>query len=155
MSTINHAAGPIVQIYLMQEKVEKRIMVGTLLLYFLLINTAKVIPYLLLGLGEGGKAIINVDTLHNYSAFGAVASAVYFIGDLSVGAAYAEPMMSVWVDEDVAAAKEELRQHVPECLVTGGSDFLMTPFLLGLYGVYTEFQTSGPVGATVYCRKTD
>jgi uncharacterized membrane protein YfcA len=65
VSTINHAAGPIVQIYLMQEKLEKRLMVGTLLLYFLLINSAKVIPYLLLGLGEGGKAIINVDTLHN------------------------------------------------------------------------------------------
>ncbi len=48
VSTINHAAGPIVTVYLLQEKLPKRLMVGTLLMYFLLINTAKVPSYLYL-----------------------------------------------------------------------------------------------------------
>jgi uncharacterized membrane protein YfcA len=42
VSTLSHSAGPIVSIYLLQEKVAKQRLVGTLLLYFLLINCAKV-----------------------------------------------------------------------------------------------------------------
>ncbi len=49
VSTINHAAGPIVTVYLLQEKLPKKLMVGTLLMYFLLINTAKVPSYVVLG----------------------------------------------------------------------------------------------------------
>jgi uncharacterized protein len=45
VSTLSHSAGPIVSIYLLQEKVPKRRLVGTLLLYFLLINTVKVPTY--------------------------------------------------------------------------------------------------------------
>jgi uncharacterized membrane protein YfcA len=56
VSTINHSAGPIVSIYLLQEKLPKRIMVGTLLIYFLIGNTAKLPTYVWLG-------IINKQTL--------------------------------------------------------------------------------------------
>lgn len=62
-------------------------------------------------------------------------------------------MMSLWVDEDLAAAKEQLREHLPECLVSGGRDFLMTQFILDLYREYTTFHTSGAVSAIVYCAK--
>ncbi len=49
VSTLSHAAGPIVTIYLLQEKIEKRVMVGTQLLYFLLINVSKVPTFVALG----------------------------------------------------------------------------------------------------------
>lgn len=57
-STLSHAAGPIVSIYLVQEKVEKRRLMGTLLLFFLLMNTAKLPTYVWLGL-------INKQSLHD------------------------------------------------------------------------------------------
>jgi len=50
VSTVNHSAGPIVSIYLLQEKLPKRILVGTLLLYFLIGNTAKLPTYIAMGL---------------------------------------------------------------------------------------------------------
>ncbi len=49
VSTLNHSAGPLVTLYLMQEKLEKRKLVGTLVLYFLVINSAKVPTYAALG----------------------------------------------------------------------------------------------------------
>jgi uncharacterized membrane protein YfcA len=42
VSTLSHSAGPLVTLYLLQEKVEKRKLVGTLVLLFLLVNVAKV-----------------------------------------------------------------------------------------------------------------
>jgi uncharacterized membrane protein YfcA len=48
VSTISHSAGPIITLYLLQEKVEKRRLVGTMLLYTLLINTVKLIGYMLI-----------------------------------------------------------------------------------------------------------
>lgn len=48
VSTLNHGAGPIVTVYLLQEKLSKSIHVGTILVYFVIINSVKVIPYLLL-----------------------------------------------------------------------------------------------------------
>jgi len=101
-----------------------------------------------------GSRSVYVDTRGNYSAFGAVASAVYFLGDFKVAPTQTDPMMSVWVDADVEAARDDLRRHPPDCLVTGGRDYLMTPFVLDLYQQYTEFTSSPPVSATVYCRKT-
>lgn len=50
VSTVNNSAGPILTIYLLHEKLPKRIMVGSLLLYTLIINAAKVPTYVALGL---------------------------------------------------------------------------------------------------------
>jgi len=49
VSTLSHSSGPIVTLYLLQEKVEKRRLVGTLVLFYLLLNVAKVPTYLILG----------------------------------------------------------------------------------------------------------
>lgn len=57
-STLCHAAGPIVSIYLLQEKVEKRKLVGTLLLFFLIMNLSKLPIYFYFD-------FINKETLHD------------------------------------------------------------------------------------------
>jgi uncharacterized membrane protein YfcA len=49
VSTISHSAGPIVTLYLLQERVEKRRLVGTMLLYTLLINSVKLVSYFVIG----------------------------------------------------------------------------------------------------------
>lgn len=58
VSTINNSAGPIITIYLLHEKLPKRLMVGTMLLYTLIINCTKVPTYLAMGL-------ITRQTLHD------------------------------------------------------------------------------------------
>lgn len=45
VSTVSHSSGPIVLLYLLQERVEKRKLVGTMLLYTLLINSVKLVGY--------------------------------------------------------------------------------------------------------------
>lgn len=50
VSTISHSAGPIVTLYLLQENVEKRRLVGTLVFYFFLVNLSKVPTFVALGL---------------------------------------------------------------------------------------------------------
>jgi hypothetical protein len=64
VSTLNQSAGPIVTVYLLQEKLEKRMLVGTLLLYFLIGNLLKLPTYLLLPMADG-KPIITLDTLRD------------------------------------------------------------------------------------------
>jgi hypothetical protein len=49
VSTLSHSSGPIVTLYLLQEKVEKRLLVGTLVFFYLLLNVAKMPTYLVLG----------------------------------------------------------------------------------------------------------
>ena len=49
VSTISHSAGPIVTLYLLQERVEKRRLVATMLRYTLLINSVKLLGYWLVG----------------------------------------------------------------------------------------------------------
>jgi uncharacterized protein len=49
VSTMSHGAGPIVTLYLLQDKLEKRILVGTLVFFFLLVNVAKVPTYVAMG----------------------------------------------------------------------------------------------------------
>jgi uncharacterized protein len=49
VSTMSHGAGPIVTLYLLQEKLEKRILVGTLVFFFLLVNAAKVPTFVAMG----------------------------------------------------------------------------------------------------------
>jgi uncharacterized membrane protein YfcA len=50
VSTLSHSAGPLVTIYLLQERVEKRRLVGTLVLFFLIVNVLKVPTFVKLGL---------------------------------------------------------------------------------------------------------
>ncbi len=64
VSTLNHSAGPIVAIYLLQEKLEKRVLVGTLLMYFLIGNTLKLPTYLLLPMADG-KPMITPQSLRD------------------------------------------------------------------------------------------
>ena len=61
ISTLNHGAGPIVTVYLLQEHLEKRKLVGTLLMYFLLGNCLKLPTYLLPI--RDGSAMINLRSL--------------------------------------------------------------------------------------------
>lgn len=49
VSTLSHGAGPIVTLYLLQEKLEKRVLVGTLVFFFLVVNAAKVPTYVAQG----------------------------------------------------------------------------------------------------------
>ena len=46
VSTLSHSAGPIVMLYLLQERVEKRRLVGTMLMFTLLINSVKLMSYM-------------------------------------------------------------------------------------------------------------
>jgi uncharacterized membrane protein YfcA len=80
VSTINNSAGPIVTIYLLQEKLPKRIMMGTLLLYFLLINCTKLPTYIAMGL-------INRQTLHD---------SIWFIPLIPAGT-----LMGAWMNKRV------------------------------------------------------
>ncbi|HVE42922.1 MAG TPA: sulfite exporter TauE/SafE family protein [Planctomycetota bacterium] len=58
VSTLSHGAGPLVTLYLLQEKLARHILVGTQVFYFLLVNTAKVPTYVALH-------YINRDTLRD------------------------------------------------------------------------------------------
>lgn len=98
-----------------------------------------------------GRSVV-VDSKKNYSPIGTVASAVYFLADLRVGTRYVEPMMSIWTDADIAAAKQDLLDLRPECLVTGGPDFHLTTFALEHFGSYTTHTLPGPTQTVVYCR---
>ncbi|MDQ2666802.1 MAG: hypothetical protein M3Z05_12415 [Gemmatimonadota bacterium] len=98
-----------------------------------------------------GRTVL-VDTRDKYSALGPVASAVYFLGDLRVGTTFIEPMMSIWTDADVAAAEREADRIKPECLLTGGEDFLLTEHVLRSFGAYATHKVSGPVVAVLHCR---
>jgi len=42
VSTLSHGAGPLVTLYLLQEKLARQLLVGTQVFYFLLVNSAKV-----------------------------------------------------------------------------------------------------------------
>ena len=64
VSTINNGAGPIVSIYLLQEKLPKRELVGTMILYFLIGNLAKLPTYLFLPMADGNP-LISLHTLHD------------------------------------------------------------------------------------------
>jgi uncharacterized protein len=49
-STVAHSGGPPANIYLLPLKLDKTIFVGSMIVLFTLINAAKVVPYMLLGL---------------------------------------------------------------------------------------------------------
>ncbi|MFP4144793.1 MAG: sulfite exporter TauE/SafE family protein [Phycisphaeraceae bacterium] len=52
-STLAHAAGPVVSIYLLEQEMEKRRLVGTMLLFFAIVNLAKLPVYVSLGMVTG------------------------------------------------------------------------------------------------------
>lgn len=62
VSTVSHSAGPIMSIYLLEHRLEKKILVGTLVLFFYAVNAAKVPTYVALGL-------IGTDTLLTSALF--------------------------------------------------------------------------------------
>ncbi|MCC7352066.1 MAG: sulfite exporter TauE/SafE family protein [Phycisphaerales bacterium] len=80
VSTINNSAGPIVTVYLLHEKIPKRPMMGTLLLYFLIINCTKVPTYVAYG-------FINRQTLHD---------SIWFIPLIPAGT-----LMGAWMNHRV------------------------------------------------------
>jgi uncharacterized protein len=49
-STIAHAGGPPLNVYLLPQRLERTALVGTTVIFFAVINAAKVVPYLWLGL---------------------------------------------------------------------------------------------------------
>jgi uncharacterized membrane protein YfcA len=58
VSTLSHGAGPLVTLYLLQERLARHILVGTQVFYFLLVNSAKVPTFVYFG-------FINRHTLHD------------------------------------------------------------------------------------------
>jgi hypothetical protein len=46
ISEISHSAGPIIMLYLLQERIDKKRLVGTMLIYTLLINFAKMLTFI-------------------------------------------------------------------------------------------------------------
>jgi len=49
-STIAHAGGPPLSVYLLPQKLDKAVLVGTTVIYFAVINAVKLVPYFWLGL---------------------------------------------------------------------------------------------------------
>jgi len=85
-STLNHSAGPIVMVYLLQEKLPKRPFVATMLMYFLIGNTLKLPTFLLLPMADG-KPFINAQTLHD---------SIWFIPLIPVGT-----MLGAWMNKRI------------------------------------------------------
>ncbi|HET9576855.1 MAG TPA: sulfite exporter TauE/SafE family protein [Usitatibacter sp.] len=53
-STIAHAGGPPLSVYLLPQRMDKAVMVGTTVIFFAVINIVKVAPYAWLGLFDAG-----------------------------------------------------------------------------------------------------
>jgi hypothetical protein len=51
-STIAHAGGPPLSVYLLPQKLDKAVLVGTTVIFFAVINVVKLVPYFWLGLFE-------------------------------------------------------------------------------------------------------
>jgi uncharacterized membrane protein YfcA len=56
-SFVAHAGGPPVLVYLLPQKLEKRLFVGTLVVFFMVVNALKLIPYGQLGQFHAGNLI--------------------------------------------------------------------------------------------------
>lgn len=54
-STIAHAGGPPLAIYLLPQRLDKRVMVGTTVVFFAIINAVKLVPYSWLGLFDAAN----------------------------------------------------------------------------------------------------
>jgi uncharacterized membrane protein YfcA len=49
-SFISHAGGPPIQFYLLPQRMDKTVFVGTTVIFFLIVNYVKLVPYVWLGL---------------------------------------------------------------------------------------------------------
>jgi uncharacterized membrane protein YfcA len=105
VSTVNHSAGPIVTVYLLQEKLEKRKLVGTLLLYFLLINTAKLPTYLTLPMPPNGTPLINAHTL---------ADSIWFIPLIPLGT-----LAGAWMNKRISEKPFAAIMYVAAAITAG------------------------------------
>lgn len=54
-STLAHAGGPPMSIYLLPQRMDKALLVGTTVVFFAVVNYLKLIPYTLLGLFDGSN----------------------------------------------------------------------------------------------------
>lgn len=97
VSTLNHAAGPIVMIYLLQEKLPKRRLVATMLMYFLIGNTMKLPTYLLLAMPDG-RSLINAQTLRD---------SIWFIPLIPVGT-----LLGAWLNRRISERPFEVIMYV-------------------------------------------
>jgi uncharacterized membrane protein YfcA len=50
VSTLAHAAGPVITIFLLGQHLRKEKFIGTAVIYFFMVNTVKLVPYALLGM---------------------------------------------------------------------------------------------------------
>jgi uncharacterized membrane protein YfcA len=50
VSTLAHAAGPVITIFMLGQHLKKEKFIGTAVIYFFIMNTIKLIPYSLLGM---------------------------------------------------------------------------------------------------------
>jgi uncharacterized membrane protein YfcA len=87
VSTLNNASGPIITVYLLQEKLEKRVLVGTMLLYTLIINTVK-LPTYLYPIPPDHTGLINSRTL---------ADSIWFIPLIPIGT-----LIGAWMNRRIA-----------------------------------------------------
>ena len=59
-STIAHAGGPPLSVYLLPQKLDKAILVGTTVIFFAVINAVKLVPYLWLGLFDSRNLLTSL-----------------------------------------------------------------------------------------------
>ena len=59
-STIAHAGGPPLSVYLLPQKLDKAVLVGTTVIFFAVINAAKLVPYLWLGLFDAKNLLTSL-----------------------------------------------------------------------------------------------
>lgn len=59
-STLAHAAGPVVQMYLLPAKLDKQAFAGTTVFYFLILNGLKLVPFTALGRFSNGQLLSNL-----------------------------------------------------------------------------------------------
>ena len=59
-STLAHAAGPIIALYLLPQKLDRQLFVGTCAIYFFILNTAKLPAYYMSGLFESVSPVMTL-----------------------------------------------------------------------------------------------
>lgn len=59
-STIAHAGGPPLSVYLLPQKLDKAVLVGTTVIFFSVINAVKVVPYFWLGLFDSRNLLTSL-----------------------------------------------------------------------------------------------
>jgi uncharacterized membrane protein YfcA len=104
LSTLNHAAGPITTLYLLQERLEKRKLVGTMLLYTLIGNVAKLPTFLLLPMPDG-RPLINAAT---------VGDSLWFLPIIPVGI-----VAGVWLNRRVPERPFAAIMYVAAAVMAG------------------------------------